>query len=316
MMGFKGWLRRTTRPARHGVLWGAFWLFRLTVAAMPRRAALALGAALGTAAYFLSPRSRRAAEARIRRVLAYDAARARATCREMYRHFAYNLIDLMIFAGWRRSRFARRVAVRGYEHLQRAMDEGRGVVGLTAHFCVWELFGGYVASRLGGIAVLAHPAYDRNFDRLLVGYRRRLGVRTIYRQEPAAVPLGWLRAGGFLGVLADQNIPDMPWVEVPFLGLPARTPVGPVVLARRARAPLLPMYIRRRSDRDYEVIIEPPLELSGAPSVKDAVREDTAAWSERVGAWVRADPAQWVWVHDRWGEERPAVSGGKLLDGI
>ena len=93
MNSFGGSLRRVTRPLRHGVLWAAFQLFRLAVAVTPRRAALAAGTALGTLTYYLSGRSRRAAEARIRRVLGYEAAQARATCREMYRHFAYNPVS-------------------------------------------------------------------------------------------------------------------------------------------------------------------------------------------------------------------------------
>ena len=293
-------MRRITRPVRHGALFAAFGVFRGFVAVTPRRLALAAGTLLGDAAYAFGGRTRRAATRRMADVLKIPAADAARSCREMYRHFAYDLIDLMVFGGWRRGGLARVVKVEGWEELEAALRLGRGVVGLTAHFCVWELFGGYVAARLGGIAVLAHPAYDENFNRLLVRYRERLGVRTIYRQESFAVPMGWLRAGRFLGVLADQDIPDMPSVVVDFLGRPARTPLGPALLARRARAPLVPMYITREKDKNYRVVIEPALAPAPGTNIKAALAQDTAAWSARVAAWVRGRPGQWVWVHDRW----------------
>jgi KDO2-lipid IV(A) lauroyltransferase len=297
-------LRRFTRPLRHGLLYVAFQIFRGIVALTPRPLALAAAAALARVAYAAGGRTRAGATRRIGDVLGLGRGEAARICRRMYRHFALSLVDVMIFGGWRRRRLARVIEVEGFDYVERAMAEGRGVVGITGHFSNWELLGGYVAARLGGIAVLATTAYDKNFDRMLARYRRRLGVRTVYRTEPAAVPLRWLAGGGFLGALADQDVPALPSVTVDFMGRPARTPVGPALLARRARAPLIPMYITREEDNDYRVVVEAPLAKSAAAKVKDAVREDTAGWSEAVGRWVRRHPEQWAWVHERWRADR------------
>jgi len=295
--------RRLTRPLRHGFLYLAFLGFRGAVAVTPRPLALWAAAALGRLAYVAGGRTRAAATRRVGGVLGLGPDEAARVCRRMYRHFALSIVDLAIFGGWRRRRLSRVITVEGFEYIERALTEGRGVVGVTAHFSNWELLGGYVAGRLGGIAVLASPAYDENFDRVLARYRRRMGVRTIYRTEPAAAPLKWLAEGRFLGVLADQDIADVPSVTVDFVGRPARTPVGPALLARRARAPLIPMYITREKDNSYRVVVEAPLAKSGAAKVKDAVCEDTAAWSDAVARWVRRRPEQWAWVHGRWGAD-------------
>jgi KDO2-lipid IV(A) lauroyltransferase len=293
-------LRRLSRPLRHGALFVALLAFRALVAVTPRRLALAVAAFLGYLAYLTGGRIRAGATRRLAETLGCDEAEAARLCRGVYRNFALGFVDVMVFAGWRRRWLPRVVRVEGFEHVARAMAEGRGVVGITGHFSNWELLGGYVARRLGGIAVLATTAYDENFNRLAGHYRRRLGVRTIYRTEPPAVPLKWLRDGGFLGVLADQDIPSLPSVVVDFLGRPARTPLGPALLARRARVPIIPMYAFRDRDNNYRVVIEPPLPRSTSRNVKRAVEEDTAAWSAAVARWVRRWPEQWVWVHDRW----------------
>jgi KDO2-lipid IV(A) lauroyltransferase len=64
------------------------------------------------------------------------------------------------------------------------------------------------------------------------------------------------------------------------------------------------MYALREADNDYRIVVEPPLEPSAAKNVKQALQEDTAAWSAAVAAWVRRWPEQWVWVHDRWRLEK------------
>ncbi len=296
-------LRRLTRPLRHGLLYAAFLAFRGGVAVTPRRLALPLAAALGRLAYVAGGRTRAAATRRIGDVLGLGRDESARICRRMYRHFALGLVDLIIFGGWRRRYLPRVVRVEGFEHGERAMAEGRGVVGITGHCSNWEFLGGYGARRLGGIAVLATTAYDENFDRLLARYRRRLGVRTIYRTEPAAASLKWLAQGRFLGALADQDIADVPSVTVDFVGRPARTPVGPALLARRAGAPIIPMYVVREPDNNYRVVVEAPLPGSTSKKVKQAVEEDTAAWSAAVARWVLRYPEQWVWVHERWGAD-------------
>jgi KDO2-lipid IV(A) lauroyltransferase len=292
--------RRLTRPLRHGLLYIAFQVFRGLVALTPRPLALAVAGALARVAFVAGGGIRRGATRRIADVLGCGAGEAARVCRRMYRNFGLGLVDLIIFGGWRRRWLLRVIRFEGFEVLERAMAEGRGVVGVTGHFSNWELLGACVARRLGGIAVLATTAYDENFDRLLVRYRRRLGVRTIYRTEPAAAPLRWLRRGGFLGVLADQDIPSLPGVTVDFLESPARTPVGPALLARRARAPIIPMFIVRERDNNYRVVVEAPITKSASRNVREAMKEDTAAWSAAVARWVERWPEQWVWVHDRW----------------
>ena len=298
-------LRRLSRPFRHGALYVSFLAFRGLVALTPRRLALPLAAFLGRLAYLAGGRIRDGATRRLAETLGCDRAEATRICRRMYRHFALDLVDLIIFGGWRRRYLPRVVRADGFERLERAMAEGPGVVGLTGHVSNWELLGGYVAWRLGGIAVLATVAYDENFNRTLVNYRRRLGVRTIYRTEPPAAALRWLRRGGFLGVLADQDIAGVPSVTVDFLGRPARTPVGPALLARRARAPIMPMFIVREENDDYRVVVAAPLPKSEANEIKQALVDDTAAWSAAVGEWVKRHPEQWVWVHERWRGSTP-----------
>lgn len=298
-----GIFRRLTRPLRHSLAFAGFLILRGVVAVIPRKAALAVGVCCGRGAFLLCRNARRAAVRRLTEVLGMDRRQAEVTTAAMFVNFAKNVVDLMIFAGRRRRKLPSVVKrVTGFEYIERAMAEGRGVVGITAHFCNWEILGGYVAARLGGIAVLAHPTYDKMFNRLLVNYRRRLGVTTIYRQEPPSVALNWLRVGGFLGVLADQRITDMPSVTVDFLGRPAATPIGPALLARRTGAPLIPIFITRDDDDLYAITVEPPLTKSAARKTEEALAQDTASWSVVVGKWVAARPELWVWVHDRWGD--------------
>jgi KDO2-lipid IV(A) lauroyltransferase len=221
---------------------------------------------------------------------------------ETFENFAKNLVDLAYFAGpiKRDMESAIKVSPGDFGILEGAMAAGNGVIGITGHISNWELFGGFIASRLGGIHVIAREAYDRYTDRLLRLLRRRMNVSSIYTDEPASSGASIVRGGGFLGVLADLNVSGLPTVTVDFFGRPASTPIGPALLSRRTRAPLIPMCIIREPDDSYRVFLDEPVKPADTGDFRGDLTADTQAWSKALERRIRRFPGQWIWLHDRW----------------
>jgi KDO2-lipid IV(A) lauroyltransferase len=219
-----------------------------------------------------------------------------------FENFAKNLVDLGYFAGpiKRDLESVVHVTPEDFAVIENAMNSGEGVIGVTGHISNWELFGGYVASRLGGIHVIAREAYDRNTDRLLKYLRRRMGVISIYTDEPASAGLSVVRGGGFLGVLADLNVRGLPVVTVEFFGRLVGTPVGPALFARRTGASLIPMCIVRDTADSYRVYTSEPLDPVNTGDFRADLTADTQAWSAVLETWIKCYPEQWIWLHDRW----------------
>ncbi|UCE28101.1 MAG: lysophospholipid acyltransferase family protein [Candidatus Coatesbacteria bacterium] len=235
-------------------------------------------------------------------VLGIDEGNARKVFAGTFENFAKNLVDLAYVAGPIRRSPASLIKISpdDFAIIEGTMDAGKGVIGITGHLSNWELFGGYVASRLGGIHVIAREAYDRHTDRLLRYLRGRMGVTSIYTDEPASVGASVVRGGGFLGTLADLNVSGLPVVTVEFFGRPAATPIGPALLARRTGAPLIPMCIVRKPDDSYRIYLSEPVASADTGDVRSDLAADTQAWSTVLEGWIRRYPEQWIWLHDRW----------------
>jgi KDO2-lipid IV(A) lauroyltransferase len=99
---------------------------------------------------------------------------------------------------------------------------------------------------------------------------------------------------------ADQNF-SYQHAFVPFFGVPAATLTTTPELVRRADALMLPFWFHRQADGSYSLRIEPAwsgwLEGDGAQAAAIYMRE-----LERV---VRAQPAQYLWVHRRFKTRPP-----------
>jgi KDO2-lipid IV(A) lauroyltransferase len=94
-------------------------------------------------------------------------------------------------------------------------------------------------------------------------------------------------------------------VFVPFFHRLAHTPVGPVVMAMKTRAPIVPMAIQRRPDDTHLITIKPALKMRYTDNYEADVLHNSRACNAALEAFIRQCPAQWVWMHNRW-RKRPS----------
>jgi len=226
---------------------------------------------------------------------------------------------------------ARRATVRGvWDNLGRVMAEypHLGALRATAAGPGWELVGAEVIEGLaakGGPAIL-FSAHIGNWE-VLVPASAGLGVplASVYRAvqnphldamiarfrdtgapllpkgaEGAKQALRHLAQRGFLGMLLDQKMND--GIETAFFGRPAMTAPAAAQLALRQRCPILPAHVERLGPARFRLVCEPALPLPDTGNRQEDVRALTQAINDRIEAWVRARPAEWLWLHRRWKE--------------
>ncbi|MGE0809901.1 MAG: lysophospholipid acyltransferase family protein, partial [Immundisolibacter sp.] len=129
----------------------------------------------------------------------------------------------------------------------------------------------------------------------------RLGIEAIrIEREQAAAPrvLDALRRGRVVMIYLDQGVKNDGGIEIDFLGKRVPMPAGPLVLARRARAPIVPVFLHPAL---HEIVVHPAL---AAPA--GTLREDDPtlhALYRLAEAEIRAHPAYWQWRYRRWGRD-------------
>jgi phosphatidylinositol dimannoside acyltransferase len=107
-----------------------------------------------------------------------------------------------------------------------------------------------------------------------------------------------LRAGKILCIVADRDIQGN-GVVVPFFGVPVRMPPGPVELAARTGAVMLPIFSRRHG-KTFEVCIEEPVDLVNTGHKRNDSIVNTKRVLERIESWIKPDPGQWMVLDRIW----------------
>ena len=154
--------------------------------------------------------------------------------------------------------------------------------------------------------VVGRQLNNPGLDRLVTVNRARAGIRNIVRGQSTRAILRALRQGGMVGFLIDQDT-KVEGVFVDFFGRPAYTPVGPVVLARKTGAPIVPAAIHREADDTHHVVVREAIPLVRTGNEREDRRVNTERCSKALERFIREHPTQWVWMHRRW-KRRPEGS--------
>lgn len=280
------------------------------LAALPRRSALVLGAALGALLGALGVR-RRVAAANLARAFPErdDAWRARVL-REHYRELGRTAADYArlprlvhgpereVFASWRVD-----------EAVSAAHAMGRGVILITGHFGHFELIGARIGRSLP-VAFMVKPLSNPGAEAWLTALRHASGVETLTIGAGVRGAIQRLRAGGVVAMLADQDA-RRDGVFVPFFGVPASTPIGPAYLSLATGAPIVFGTCVRAADGRYDAVTLPPIVPAGDPRDPKAVLALTARHTALLEAAVREHPESWFWLHKRWKTAPPTGAGGE-----
>jgi Kdo2-lipid IVA lauroyltransferase/acyltransferase len=297
-----------TRQTARSLLWGLRWL--------PDRALLGFGAMLGSLFYATLHQYRRVARANLQRAFGdtWSEETIERMVRRSFRHCGQTLAEFMTMSSWSSAEVEKRVELRGRHHLDAALAQGRGALLVTAHYGNWELMAARLVRAGYALHVIARDADDPATNALINWIRGKCGYDVISRRDATRPALECLRRNECLGILLDQNTVSGE-VYVDFFGHPAATAPGPAILARRTGAPLVPIFDRRREDGTHVVEFQPPLEWTATGDREADVLTITAQLTQTIERQIRAEPAQWFWIHNRWkrqkGRARCSVLGAR-----
>ncbi|MDD5565296.1 MAG: lysophospholipid acyltransferase family protein [Candidatus Omnitrophica bacterium] len=199
-----------------------------------------------------------------------------------------------------------RVRLEGREHLEKALSKGKGVILVSAHFGNFPLMLLRLSREGYKTGAIMRPMKDNRVERFFMRMRDAYKIKTIYsipRKTCVLNSLKSLRANELLFIPLDQNF-GTGGVFVDFFGRKAATAIGPIVLAQRTEAAVVPCFIVREQDDSHRIIFEPPLELAQKADDRETITLYIQKITDIIEFYIRQYPAAWGWIHRRW-KSRP-----------
>ncbi len=274
------------------IRWGIMWL--------PRKTALQVGEALGIAAFWIARAERYRAYANLHSSFKDKTPRElRKILQDCFRNFGKSIVEVIQFPKLTRRSINRIVSYEGKESLDAALRKGRGVVLVTGHLGNWEILGASLALNGYPLTVIARELRSKRLNALLCAHRQHVGMEILFRGKSMIRGLRFLKRNGILAILADVDT-QTPGVFVDFFDRPAYTPYGPIAIALRTQAVLLPMFVIRLPDNSHRVFIHEPMHLLSTGDWDSDLQVNTQRFTSLIESYIRKYPGQWIWMHRRW----------------
>ncbi|TMB97394.1 MAG: lysophospholipid acyltransferase family protein [Chloroflexi bacterium] len=289
-----------------------FWLIFRVLGLLPLRVLYLIADFAGTLGYALFPSVRANVLDNLSHVMpnAVAGRQRRRAARRIFRNVGRYYADLAHLPKMDAQQFFdRRLRVFGLrEHLLPAVESGRGVIMLSGHFGNPELaVQGLIPCGVRVFAV-TEPLQPAALSAMLDGIRASKG----HAFAPVSVGsakrvIKTLKSGGVVALMGDRDIQG-PKQRLPFFGAETWMPTGPMEVALRTGAVVIPSFSMRRGSK-LEAHMHPPLEFDHTGDFQQDVRAGTLAYVRLLEGYLSKEPEQWAVLEKLWdaaGEEAGA----------
>lgn len=190
----------------------------------------------------------------------------------------------------------------GYDpHILQGLERGKGVILALPHLGGWEWAGRWMTDQGHKLTVVVEALEPPELFEWFVDLRQKLGMNVVpLGPEAGSTVLKALRDNEVVCLLCDRDIGGG-GVDVEFFGERTTLPPGPVTLALRTGAALLPtaVYFTRRTDGHY-AIVRPPLSMERQGGLRDDVARITQDLAHELEGLIRRAPEQWHLFQPNW----------------
>lgn len=290
----------------------AYWAIRVSVLLsriLPLEFRYFLGAGICHMVYLTWRDKRRNAVRNAQVVMDCSPQQAARVAKAAWRNYGRYLIDFLRLPAVTQEHIIANVDIVGWEHLDAALDAGKGAIFVTAHYGCWDFGPTAVDHRYPGRVYLAAETFHpQRLNDLIQGHRLAKGATIIPAENGARRMMRTVRHNNVLALVMDRPVHGQEsGVSIEFFGRRTMVPAGAATLAILTGAPLLPGYVRRRRDGRYEGAIGLPI-YPKAGDREAEVRRLTQAAMSALEVVIRERPAQWYMFRPFWPEVTSLVT--------
>jgi KDO2-lipid IV(A) lauroyltransferase len=192
------------------------------------------------------------------------------------------------------------VTISGREHLEEALKEGKGVIGLGSHMVDFMLLTVRLAQSDMPFIVPTKAPRNKLLREKYREWWSISGVKYIDVDDRERAKDDIQRSLGrnmLVYLIADER-KKRDGISVPFFGKPALTAKGPAVLSLTTGAPIVPIYINHENGCVIDIL--PKIEYEPTGDEDEDIYRITAMVNRSIEDYIRKYPDQWIWLNPRW----------------
>jgi lauroyl/myristoyl acyltransferase len=269
---------------------------------LPLRTCYWIAGIVGDLVYVFWPTGRRNVLDNMSHVLGPQATeqQIRETARRSFRNYLKLLVDFARASSMELAEVESRLKAKGWEHLEKAFQHGKGVLLVGTHLGSWEVAGVTLAKRGYRVSAVSETIGNEWINRMAIRSRAAQGIELIPMEYALKRVYRALRQNEAVGLVTDRPLPPDEGVPVIFFGQRITWPTGPAALALKTGARIVTGYLVSNENNDYIGEILPPLEFETTNDHDSDVQRITQEIVRIQEELIRRHPDQWYMFRRMW----------------
>lgn len=219
--------------------------------------------------------------------------------KQMYRRMFENFFETLYLPYVDEAYVNKYIRIKGWDSVENALQEKRGIIFLGAHAGSWELSNVACALLLkdSSYAMLAQPqSKHKKIDEFLNKLRESKGVHVISVAELKKL-ITHLAGNNILGTIADHGGRD--GLAVDFFSKLAMTPTGSIKLAKKLGSKIIVAFMRRLRGPYHEMsFFSCALKDSGGAVLE--LKDSLLSVNKMLESCIHCFPHEYLWTYKRW----------------
>ena len=216
--------------------------------------------------------------------------------KNMWNNYGRTLSEYMFLKDFRNNKLKSNINVKGEEILEQIKNEKMPVIFVSGHFSNFELMAMQIEKAGVNLATIYRPLNNIFLNVLMEKIRKKYICKNQIKKGTGGVRelLKLYRKGHSIALMIDQRVSQ--GIRSKFFDKDAFTTTIPAQFVKKFNCKVVPIYIERFDDINFNIKIEKPIEFSKDTSTEKITR-DLNIWLEKM---ILKNPSKWIWSHNRW----------------
>ena len=216
--------------------------------------------------------------------------------KNMWNNYGRTLSEYMFLKNFRNNKLESNIYLEGEEILEEIKNEKTPVIFISGHFSNFELMAMQIEKSGVNLAAIYRPLNNIFLNVLMERIRKKYICKNQIKKGTSGVRelLRLYKKGYSIALMIDQRVSE--GIRSEFFNEDAFTTTIPAQFVKKFNCKIVPIYIERFNDVNFNIKVEKPIEFSKDSSIEKITR-DLNIWLEKM---ILNDPSKWIWSHNRW----------------
>ena len=214
----------------------------------------------------------------------------------MWDNYGKILSEYMFLKNFRNSNYEKNIRIIGEKNLNDIKINDEPVIFISGHFSNFELMAMNIEKLGIKIATIYRPLNNIFLNFIMENIRKKYICKNQIKKGKSGTRelLKLFKDGYSIALMIDQRVTE--GIKSKFFGQEAFTTSIPAQFVKKFNCKIVPVYIERSNDRNFEIKFHEPLIFKKDEKI-DKITNQLNLVIEKL---ILNNPGQWIWTHNRW----------------